>query len=325
MRKLITCYFAVAAAVPLLKYKMAVAIAARFASSLSPVATNVVVSIEDVIDEINRLHTQGVQEVILSGVHLGGYGSDLGPDANLTTLIATILAQTSIPRIRLGSLEPWELSADFFQLFTDPRLMPHLHLPLQSGSDAILRRMARRCKTADFRHLADQARQMINDLNLTTDIIVGFPGEDELCWQQTLDFVETIGFGHLHIFPYSPRTGTKAATLPAQIDRDTKRRRVAELHDLGHRLKQTTLQRYIGHTVPVLWETGKQTQGSTLHEGYTPNFLRVSVSIEQAHPSKHSNHTYDLSHQIRAVQLSSINDGGTTLALRGELINNAAS
>ena len=171
--------------------------------------------VQAVIDEINALHKQGITEVILTGVHLGGYGSDLGN--NLSDLIKAILSETTIPRLRLGSLEPWELPEDFFTLFHNPRLMPHLHLPLQSGSDTVLRRMARRCKTEEFAAIVSQLRAQIPHFNITTDIIVGFPGETEEEWQDSFNFIKQTGFGHIHIFTYSSREGTKAATLPNQL------------------------------------------------------------------------------------------------------------
>jgi len=225
----------------------------------------------EIIDQINRLHGEGIQEVVLAGVHLGGYGSDLGSD--LKTLIGQILAHTDIPRLRLGSLEPWDLPDGFWGLFDDPRLMPHLHLPLQSGSDQVLRRMARRCKSAEYRRLVTQARERVRDFNLTSDIIVGFPGESEAEWQETLAFVREIGFGHLHIFAYSPRAGTKAAGMADPVSQEVKRRRSTALHQLADQMKQQTLRTYVGRTLPVLIEgSGETNQG-----GYTPNYLRVAL------------------------------------------------
>ena len=155
-------------------------------------------AIADIVEEINALQQQGIQEAIITGVHLGGYGSD--NNSNLLELIKAILAQTTIPRLRLGSLEPWELPDGFFELFKNPRLLPHLHLPLQSGSDSVLKRMARRCKTAEFAEIVATARAEIPYFNITTDIIVGFPGETEAEWRESLAFIAGIGFGHIHIF-----------------------------------------------------------------------------------------------------------------------------
>ena len=131
----------------------------------------------DIVGEINRLHSRQVREAVLTGVHIGAYGHDLGTD--LPSLVNTILAETDIPRLRLGSLEPWNIDEDFFALFDNPRFMPHLHLPLQSGSDTVLRRMGRRCRTGEYMSLARTAAEIVPDLNLTTDVIAGFPGETD--------------------------------------------------------------------------------------------------------------------------------------------------
>ncbi|MET0067801.1 MAG: tRNA (N(6)-L-threonylcarbamoyladenosine(37)-C(2))-methylthiotransferase MtaB [Candidatus Thiodiazotropha sp.] len=226
---------------------------------------------DEIIEEINRLHEEGIQEVVLTGVHIGGYGSDIG--SSLTRLVALILEHTELPRLRIGSIEPWELDEPFWSLFDNPRLMPHLHLPLQSGSDSVLRRMSRRCRSDEFRQLVDTARQRVADFNVTTDIIVGFPGETETEWRETLEFVDTLGFGHLHIFAYSPRQGTKAASLPDPVSRELKRRRSEALHQLGETHKRRTLERFIGQRVEVLVE-GSEEQG---WGGYTPNYLRVEL------------------------------------------------
>ncbi|MDD5320228.1 MAG: tRNA (N(6)-L-threonylcarbamoyladenosine(37)-C(2))-methylthiotransferase MtaB [Methylococcales bacterium] len=232
-----------------------------------------------VIDEINALQKQGINEVILTGVHLGGYGSDL--DNNLAGLIKAILAETDIPRLRLGSLEPWELPGDFFELFRNPRLMPHLHLPLQSGSDTVLRRMARRCKTEEFADIVGKLRTQIPHFNITTDIIAGFPGETEQEWQNSFDFIKQTGFGHIHIFTYSSREGTKAATLPNQVADEIKRQRSRQLHQLADEMKLKFCRDNIGNEFPVLWEGYSEPleNGKLRVFGYTPNYLRVACVI----------------------------------------------
>jgi threonylcarbamoyladenosine tRNA methylthiotransferase MtaB len=229
-------------------------------------------SINDIISEIKGLHQQGIQEIAITGVHVGGYGSDTG--SNLYELLSEILDRTEIPRIRLASVEPWDLPDNFFRLFQDSRLMPHMHLPIQSGSDSVLRRMARRCKTAEFSKIVDKARDAVPLFNITTDIIVGFPGETEAEWQQTMDYVESTGFGHMHIFPFSPRSGTKAAKLPDQIDTATKKARSREMHLLAASLKMRELKRHIGTRVPVLWEQAINAD-SNQWLGYTPHYHRV--------------------------------------------------
>lgn len=237
-------------------------------------------SIADIVAEINNLSHQGIQEAVLTGVHVGGYGSDI--HSNLYELIKTILRETDLPRLRLASVEPWDLPDKFFELFSNPRLMPHMHLPLQSGSDSVLKRMSRRCKTADFKHLIDYARNAITDFNVTTDIIVGFPGETDQDWQESLDFIKQAAFSHIHIFSYSEREGTKAASLPNQISNVVKKQRSVELHQVAADMKQAYLEKHLHREFPILWEGSTDINdktGDKRYFGYTPNFVRVQTTI----------------------------------------------
>jgi len=241
-------------------------------------------SVETLVREVQNLSESGVHEVVLTGVHVGGYGSDM--DTNLFTLVTALLSDTDIARIRFASVEPWDLSPEFFTLFDNPRVQPHMHLPLQSGSDAVLRRMARRCKTADFNQLACTLRDQVADFNITTDIIVGFPGETEQEWQESIDFINKMNFGHIHIFSYSEREGTKAARLPNQVPKSTRARRSKELHTLAATQKQNVMSSMLciaqSKTPLVLWERGEQQpDGRFKHWGYTPNYLKVSTISEQ--------------------------------------------
>lgn len=228
-------------------------------------------SIDEIISEINFLHQNGVQEIAITGVHVGGFGSDTG--SSLYILLNEILARTDIPRIRLASVEPWDLPDNFFGLFEDSRLMPHMHLPIQSGSDSVLRRMSRRCKTAEFTRIVEKAREAIPLFNITTDLIAGFPGETEQEWAQTMKYIESVGFGHMHIFTFSPREGTKAATLAGQVDKATKKARSREMHELAATLKRKELGRHVGSTASVLWE---QEINNNQWLGYTPHYHRVT-------------------------------------------------
>lgn len=160
--------------------------------------------------------------------------------------------------------------------------MPHMHLPLQSGSDAILRRMARRCKTSEFASLVEQARASVSGFNVTTDIIVGFPGETESLWQETVDFVEAIGFGHIHVFSFSPREGTKAASMDVQVDNNTKKQRSAQLRSIAERQRRESIERQIGTTARVLWEGQSINKPDTQVFGYTENYTRVCMHANQA-------------------------------------------
>jgi threonylcarbamoyladenosine tRNA methylthiotransferase MtaB len=264
--------------------------------------------VAEIVAEVNALYSEGVREVVLTGVHLGGYGADLG--LKLDDLLRAVLADTDVPRVRLGSLEPWDLPESFFGLWENPRLMPHLHLPLQSGADSVLRRMARRCKTAGFAALVEEARCCIPDLNVTTDILAGFPGESDAEWKQTLEFVERIAFGHIHIFAYSRREGTRAATLPGPVADAVKKARVRELRQLAARLRREALARRVGRVFPVLWEEQCEplAEGRVLRFGYTPNYLRAAVAVAVDMP---------LARMIRPARLTGI--APDDASLRAEL------
>ncbi|MBX2824473.1 MAG: tRNA (N(6)-L-threonylcarbamoyladenosine(37)-C(2))-methylthiotransferase MtaB [Gammaproteobacteria bacterium] len=236
----------------------------------------------EIIDEINQLVSTGIQEIVLTGVHVGGYGSDL--QCTLYQLVEQILRDTDIPRIRFASVEPWDLEDNFFTLFENPRLLPHMHLPLQSGCDAVLKRMARRCKTADFSALLHTIRSAMPHFNITTDIIVGFPGETECEWQQSLDYIAAQDFGHIHIFTYSLREGTKAARLPDQVHGRIKRQRSRALHAIAAVSQERVMQRQLSlaDSAEILWESGKASpvNGKTRYQGYTPNYLRVQTDVD---------------------------------------------
>ena len=233
-------------------------------------------TINEIINEINKYHEQGIKEVILTGVHVGGYGSDI--NSSLYQLIKIVLDKTTIPRIRLASVEPWDLHKKFFSLFSNKRLMPHIHLPLQSGCDSVLKRMGRRCKTKDFKSIVQKARDEISNFNITTDIIVGFPGETEDEWQESLKFINEVGFSHIHIFTYSKRQGTKASTLDNHIDNVTKKMRSKELHELTKLMRKKILNDEIGKEYFVLWES-KDDDGNW--SGYTEHYLRVELKNSQ--------------------------------------------
>ena len=229
---------------------------------------------EDIAEEINRHHAAGHAEAVLTGVHLGGYGNDLGVE--LTDLIELLLDQTRIPRIRIGSLEPWRLDERFFALWgKSERLMPHLHLPLQSGSDTVLKRMGRRCNQRDYESLIRLARESISGLHLSTDLIVGFPGETEQEFEEGLAFSERMGFGQVHLFSYSPRAGTRAAEMSGQVERSIKRERSKRIHEAAVAWKARAMAPLLGHRASVLWE--RPVEGRDW-QGYTESYFRVQMS-----------------------------------------------
>ena len=264
-------------------------------------------TIADIVEEVQDLRSREVQEIVLTGVHVGGYGSDL--DSNLVTLVNALLNDTDMPRIRFASVEPWDLSDGFIELFNNPRVQPHMHLPLQSGCDSVLRRMARRCKSAEFARLTASLRQAIPHFNVTTDIIAGFPGESDAEWQASMDFIATQAFGHIHAFTYSEREGTKAAGLPDPVPIPIRQQRSRELHALAEALKINRLNASIGQRVDVLFERGKpiDTPNGTVwqHQGYTPNYQRVLIESHE-----------NLANRILPVRLLDVTDK----RLVGELI-----
>jgi len=262
-------------------------------------------AVGDIVAEINNLTSQGIHEAVLTGVHVGGYGSDINSD--LYELIKTILSETDLPRLRLASVEPWDLPDRFFELFSNPRLMPHMHLPLQSGSDGVLKRMSRRCKTEDFKRLIEYARSEIADFNVTTDVIVGFPGETEQEWQESMEFISAAEFSHIHIFSYSEREGTKAAGLANQVNNDIKKMRSVELHRLAAEMKRAYLQKHINKAFPILWEGSSNTEqtGTTRYFGYTPNFMRTQIDIDSGEV---------LTNTIQQARLACVNPNGTNIS-----------
>lgn len=237
-------------------------------------------TIPDVVKEVQGLHAQGYQEVVVTGVHIGGYGHDI--NVNLKDLIEALLAETDIPRIRIGSLEPWDLPDGFFTLWgQSPRLCPHFHLPLQSGSDSVLRRMARRCSVEEYKALASAARTAIPHVNLTTDLIVGFPGETDAEFIETTESILDIGFGDMHIFSYSRREGTPAARMKHHLPKAIKKARSRVVHNLARRMKKSALDAQLNRSTAVLWETKSTSpiSGEPVWLGYTENYFRIEAPL----------------------------------------------
>jgi len=233
--------------------------------------------LDQIVAEIQELVEAGFREVVLTGVHLGSYGRNGGRANGLGRLVTALLSVTDVQRLRLSSLEPWDLSPTFFELWDDPRMCRQLHLPLQSGCDSTLRRMARRTTTHDFSALVAAARACIPDLALTTDVIVGFPGESESDFQASYRFVEKLDFARLHVFQYSPRPGTAAARMPAQVPVEVKVARSRAMRQLGARQARAFHRRFVDRTLPVLWETSKD---GAVWRGLTDNYLTVTTTSQ---------------------------------------------
>ncbi len=232
--------------------------------------------VSDVTAQVQALVETGCQEVVLTGVNLGAYGRDRGEERGLYGLVETLLERTDLPRLRLSSLEPWDLDETFFALWRHPRLCRQLHLPLQAGCDETLHRMGRRITTAEFTSLVRAARAAVPDLAVTTDVIVGFPGEDEAAFRASYEYVAEIGFARLHVFPYSPRPGTPAAHLPDSVAHDVRAERARKMRSLGADLAHRFRQTFVGQDVTVLWE--QRREGTW--RGWTDNYLRVVTPAE---------------------------------------------
>ena len=243
----------------------------------------------EVVSRVRRLLEAGYKEIVLTGVHMGKYGQDhaqrkrarLDPAEapDLPALVRAVLDRTGVPRLRLTSVEPTD-AVMLLPLLSDPayrhRLAPHLHLPLQSGCDATLRRMKRGYDTAQFAEVVRQCREAVPGISITTDLIVGFPGEDEHEWAQTVQFVQDMQFARIHVFPYSQRPGTPAATMPAQVPPDVKHARTLQMMQISSRMEAAHAVRHLGMTLPVLWEQHQDGVWS----GYTDNYLRVHTRCE---------------------------------------------
>jgi threonylcarbamoyladenosine tRNA methylthiotransferase MtaB len=234
--------------------------------------------LDEVVKDMDSALDGGAREIVLTGVHLGSWGLDLQPTRRIPDLVSATLARTSTPRLRLSSLEPWDLEADFFSLWRDSRLCRHLHLPLQSGSAAVLKRMARKTTLDSFAALVQSARAAIPEVAITTDVIAGFPGETEEEYAETLEFVKSMHFAGGHVFSYSARPGTPAARIKGQVRSETIKARSAELRGVLAKSAQAFRRKFIGKTMPVLWEaTSILTDEGWQIEGLTDNYLRVTA------------------------------------------------
>lgn len=238
--------------------------------------------VEAVLGDIRSALAGGAQEVVLTGVHLGSWGQDFEQPRHLKRLVAAVLDLPGLARLRLSSLEPWDLDEDFFELWQDPRLCRHLHLPLQSGSAATLRRMARNTTPGKFAALVAAARARIPDVAISTDIIVGFPGETEAEFQGSLDFVRRMQFADAHVFSYSERPGTAAAAMPNQVHNATRKQRSAAMRAVTAESAAGYRRRFLGAEMAVLWESADELDDAAWRlTGLTDNYLRVESAAEQ--------------------------------------------
>ncbi len=250
---------------------------------------------ESVIAYALKLHQLGVKEIVLTGVQLGSWGKDLVPRQTLADLLAMLLDRTEIERIRLSSIEPWDVNPGLINLFKDPRLCPHLHIPLQSGSDELLRKMNRPMNTARFQDMLDFIRSVRSGLAITTDIICGFPGETQELFEQSLEFIEECRFSGGHVFPFSALQGTAAFTMDGQVQHLIRKARTNIVRQvLADSEKEFASQR-LGQSANVLFESRAKLQSDWVWQGWSEDFLKVYA------PSPENLHN-----QVRRVRLEAL-------------------
>ncbi len=230
-----------------------------------------------VIDEIKKLASHGFKEVILSGIHTASYGLDLEGNITLIDLIEDIEKIDGIERVRIGSIEPAFFTNEVIEKIKGfKKLCPHFHLSLQSGCNTVLKRMNRRYTAEEYEHIVNVLRENIKDVSISTDVIVGFPGETEEEFNETYEFLKKIKLTKTHIFKYSPRKGTRAAEMKEQIDGKVKEERSKALIALNDINEQGFIEKYINKNVKVLLE--QQVKGKeNIFEGYTENYIKVEV------------------------------------------------
>lgn len=228
-----------------------------------------------VIAEAKELVARGYQEIVVTGTHIGLYGRDLGEPGALSEIIRDISMIQGVYRLRLSSLEPHDVDEPLLECLRLPQVCHHLHLPLQSGSDKILKLMGRRYDTAGFARIVEAARKIAPDIGLTTDVIVGFPGESEEDFEKTFNFVREMGFSRLHVFQYSARPGTPASNMPNKVPERVKAVRSQELISLGRELAGRFHRKYVGKAVEVLVEDHRGPDG--LLQGVTRNYIHAKM------------------------------------------------
>lgn len=230
---------------------------------------------DQILREVKELSKNGFKEIILSGVHTASYGVDIQGDWNLVKILEEIDKIEGIERIRIGSIDPTFFTEGVIERICSlKKLCPHFHLSLQSGCDATLRRMNRKYTAAEYKEVCDNLRKYIKDVSITTDIIVGFPGESTTEFEETYKFLSDIKLSKMHIFKYSKRAGTKAADMPFQVDGNLKEERSKALIELNHKNEIGFMEKFIGRTMNVLYEE-KVSDTENSYVGYTENYLKV--------------------------------------------------
>ncbi|MDO9558100.1 MAG: tRNA (N(6)-L-threonylcarbamoyladenosine(37)-C(2))-methylthiotransferase MtaB [Syntrophales bacterium] len=229
----------------------------------------------EAISRIDELSHAGYREIVLTGIHLGAYGTDLFPPTDLVSIIKTVTDRRAVERLRLSSIEPMEITDSLIALFRHSGILcRHLHIPLQSGDDGILTRMGRPYDSAYFAHLLEKIWRAVPDMAIGLDVMVGFPGEDEHAFERTLQFIADLPVAYLHVFPYSERAGTEAAVMSGKVSDADKKDRAERMRNIGKRKRLAYAQRFIGKKMAVLVE-GKPDRVTGLWKGFSGNYIPV--------------------------------------------------
>lgn len=232
---------------------------------------------ERVVEDIAAAEEGRAKEIVLCGVQLGSWGKDFSPQECIASLVNDVLKKTNIPRIRLSSIEPWDLDKDFFGLWENPRLCRQLHMPLQSGCQETLRRMGRKNSTAEYSQFVAEARRICPEIAITTDIMVGFPGETDKEFQESLKFVEAMKYAGGHVFVFSPRSSTPAEKMTDQIPMSIRKNRSLAMRKLLESARTAYQGSFLGKEMDVLWETGSQLSDNKWKiKGLTDNYIKVT-------------------------------------------------
>ncbi len=231
--------------------------------------------VEEVLEEVTRLAESGYREVVLTGIHLGGYGQDHRDPTMFVRLLRALEEVPGLERVRISSIDQWELTDEILGTVAElPRVASHLHIPLQAGDDGVLERMRRRYTRAGYLRTIEQVRELMPDIALTTDVIVGFPGEDQAAFEQTLATCREAGFMKIHIFPYSDRQGTSAWHFQPKVPESEKANRSARLAALESELAIDYKRRFLGTRIPVLVESTRDVASGKL-AGYSDRYVRA--------------------------------------------------
>ncbi len=249
--------------------------------------------VDQVVAEVRHRVTNGYKEVVLTGVKIGSYSDN---EVNLRGLLEHILAETDVARLRLSSLQPQEIAPELIKLWCDKRLCRHFHLSLQSGSDSVLRRMRRRYSISDYRQSVSLIQALVPEVAITTDIIVGFPGETSAEFEQSYKLCQKLGFARIHVFPYSPREGTQASQMPEQVGAQVKKERSQKMLALAKESAQNFSRQFLGRTISVLWE---KRSGDGIWSGLTDNYIKVYTKSNE-----------DLTNKLQSVRLVEIRGDG---------------